>query len=186
MRSTIVVCIGVTALLFGCSSGGGGGDDAGLDGPMTRDGDGEPRGTGVATDAGPSADTGSDAQQSVPPGTIQGVVTRTSQLTFTGDGKGKLWIDIGTSCPYTGNIQVTKTVTVPTVDLNPMNVVVPFTMTGVSPGTYYVWGWLDDNGDNQPFPMGGDPGNYPTCAQVTLTANAGAAATLVFNSSTWN
>lgn len=148
----------------------------------------------VATsDAGSDAapvDSGADAVTSdggsVAPGTIEGVVTKGPSLTFSGDGKGTLWVDIGTSCPYQGNIQVTKTITVPSSDLTPTNAKIPFTMTGVAPGTYHVWGWLDDNGDGQPFPNGGDPGNNPTCPQVTLTANAGASVTLVFNSSTWN
>jgi hypothetical protein len=186
MRTTCA-WLGATILL-GCSSGAGGADGGDLDGATAMDGS-KPDGA-TSMDAGADTQSGgdaaSDAPSNVPAGTIQGIVTRTPQLTFSGDGKGKLWIDIGTSCPYQGNIQVTKTVTVPNVDLNPTSAMIPFTMTGVAPGMYYVWGWLDDNGDDQPFPMGGDPGNYPMCTQVTLTANAGASTTLVFNGSTWN
>lgn len=177
----------MASILLACS-GGNGGDDGGSDAQTTNDTGTSDTGSPIdsGTDTMMANDSGNDASSSVPAGTIQGNVTRTPQLTFSGDGKGKLWIDIGTSCPYTGNIQVTKTVTVANVDLNPTNANVPWTMTGVAPGTYYVWGWLDDNGDDQPFPMGGDPGNNPTCPQVTLTANSGATTTLVFNSSTWN
>ena len=140
-----------------------------------------PDGTQANPDAGPDVQSGT-----VPPGELRGVVKRTQGLTFSGDGKGKLWIDIGSTCPYTGPIDVKKTTTVPNVDLTSPNAEIKFTMTGVAPGTYSVWGWLDDNGDDQPFPNGGDPGNFPMCPQVTLTANSGASVDLVFASSGWN
>lgn len=189
MRPLARRCAVLCALVFvGC----GGGDssapnDAAAGNDATKD-----VATSDSGDAAPpvegGVDAGSDAKAdaAVPAGTIQGLVTKGPGLTFSGDGKGTLWVDIGTSCPYQGNIQVTKTITVPSWDLTPPNAQIPFTMTGVAPGTYFVWGWLDDNGDNQPFPNGGDPGNNPTCPQVTLTANAGASVTLLFNSSTWN
>lgn len=180
-------CVGLcAALLVGCSGGSTGQDSGAGDGGASEGGSIDSGvDTGAPVDSGSGMDAAPDAG-AVPPGTIEGVVTKTPQLTFFGDGKGTLWVDIGTSCPYQGNIQVTKTVTVPNADLTPANVSIPFTMTGVAPGTYYVWGWVDDNGDNQPFPQGKDPGNNPICPQVTLTANAGASVTLTFNGSNWN
>jgi hypothetical protein len=174
-------------LFLGCSDGGSAQDGGGDSGPKSEGGVLDSGSDGGTPTDGSAGDTGSGDAGSVPAGTIQGVVTKSAQLTFPGgDGKGTLWIDIGTSCPYQGNIQVTKTVTVPNADLTPANVMIPFTMTGVTPGTYFVWGWVDDNADGQPFPQGKDPGNYPTCPQVTLTANAGASVTLLFDGSNWN
>lgn len=181
-----IVCL----LLVGCSSSANdmdGGSDAssGVDSSAMND-------SSTTMDAGTDSNGGMDSGGTmdsggmVAPGTIQGMVVKGPNLTFKGDGKGTLWVDIGNQCPYSMGINVQKTITVMNVDLTPNNAMVPFTMTGVAAGTYYVWGWLDDNGDNQPFPMGGDPGNNPVCPQVTLTAQAGASVTLSFNSSNWN
>ena len=168
--------------------------------PNTNEGDAQPQSDATpASDAQPdtmqqidaatdaATDAGSDTQSGgIPAGEIDGEITRTQGLTFSGDGKGTLWVDIGGMCPYSSGIDVKNTIMVPNVDLTSPNAKVPFKMTGVAPGTYQVWGWLDDNADGNPFPMGGDPGNFPTCVQATLTQNAGASVSLVFNSSTFN
>lgn len=137
------------------------------------------------TDAGSGTDAGA-----IPAGTIRGTVTRSAGLTFSGDGMGTLWVDVGPSCPYPSpgpGFAVTQTVMVPSVDLTSPSAAVPFSVTGLAAGTYAVWGWLDDNNDGatNPFPSGGDPGNFPTCPTVTIGA-AGARADLLFESSTWN
>lgn len=61
----------------------------------------------------------------------------------------------------------------------------PYEMTGVPPGTYQVWAWVDDNGDGNPLPSGGAPGSFPTCGAATVSATAGATVDLVFDVG-WN
>jgi hypothetical protein len=169
--------MGILAVLVaGCSSGGS----------TTHHDLAMAGGDGGGGDLATGPDLGMAA---IPAGTIQGLVKRGAGLTFSGDGKGTLWVDIGPECPYPQPgpmFSVTKTAMFPNGDLAPMDATIPFTMTGVAAGTYAVWAWLDDNGDANPLPSGGDPGDFPMCPMVTLTASAGASVELTFDSSTWN
>ena len=170
--------------LVACLALGACDDAAGTDaGPMTSDSG--PGGTDSGpggTDSGPGeTDAGGGG---VPGGTVRGVITRTATLSMPEDGMGTIWIDVGPACPYSDSFAGATTAMITGADMNDPGVMIPYEVTGLTPGTYFVWAWLDDNGDTSPstpFPAG-DPGNFPVCPTVTVTATEGATADLLFDS----
>lgn len=162
----------------GVTGGTGGGAVGGSAGAATGGAGGAAGGAGT----GGSVTGGSGGGGPVPAGTVKGMISRTSSVSMPQDGKGTIYVDVGPKCPYTEGFASAETATIPNVDMNDPSVKIPWQITGIAPGTYAVWGWLDDNGDTMPatpFPSG-DPANS-TCVTVTLTASAGATADMVFN-----
>jgi hypothetical protein len=117
----------------------------------------------------------------VPAGEIVGNVTRLASVTVPANAH-TLWVVIGPLCLSDPSFigQIDNMVMLQGIDMSSPSASIPYTMTGVTPGTYQVWGWLDNNGPG--YPTGGVPFDYPDCVQVTVTASAGATANIVFDS----
>jgi len=167
----------------GAATGGSGGAATGGSGGAATGGSGGSATGGSGGATGGAGGAGGSGGGAVPAGTVQGVITRTATLKMPQDGKGTIYVDVGPQCPYTTGFAGAKTATIANADMNDPNVKIPWQLSGITPGTYAVWGWLDDNGDtipSTPFPSG-DPANS-TCVTVTVTATQGATADLLFNS----
>lgn len=174
--------IAVAGLAVGACGDDGSATDAGMPPPGVDAGPRADAGPGGGADAGPGGGTDAGPGGAVPGGTVRGTITRTASLRMPEDGVGQLYIDFGDMCPYTEGFGTARTLVLDDVDMNDPGVRVPYEMTGLPPGTYQVWAWLDDNGDtvpSTPFPAG-DPGHL-SCVEVTVTATEGATADLLFD-----